>query len=548
MSFIFMPNFMQPHKQSIDMGINQIFSCKVNGDKIDSYKLVIKKLDNTIAYDSSKKVLTTPLFGTQTLEIPMAVGSVTYRGQLKWILTYFNGEESVSSGEMIFTNMTTPTITEDIPSIVKSRKYMLSCVYAQLEKIPIKRWNIELFDSKDNLLQSSGDTYSSLFNYELDGFANNTNYYVVMTVETQSLTGSGIIVKLIKAFKVQYSPLTLAFQPNVTQLEDKSAMQVDWSLLSQDAGAITGNSSYVNGYLKEDNVGFLLENGSNLKYDDFTIPEKFTMSFMKQISKDFNGILFTTKNGDYKVGYSNIQATVESDIIYAGTWVSEGSSNYHNDSTKYSNVAKNNISLSYSGTGVRMYFVQSEKMGIAEIFIDGISIGNIDLYKALIDNSVSTKRLISSSNLTMVLEEHNESKTWNDLATKTWNDLSTLNIEDLVFKYVVADISDYIYDAHNIKVNVTGTKNTSSRDTQINFKSIEVLNGFCDNKFYSIIQGKIKYGEKIKITDNPFIFTLLPNGIKMKQYNFYNDLYNIKNYSWNDLKDFSIDFLTQSNN
>ena len=547
MSTIYMPNFMQPYQMAIDMGKNQIFSAKVNGNQIDAYKLVIKKLDNSILYDSAKVILAQKLYNKQTLNVAIVSGIISCRGQLKWILTYYNGTELVSSGEMIFTNMTTPIITSDVPSTVATRLFKVHGTYSQLESIPLKKWNIELFDSNDVSIQSSGDIYSSLIEYDLDGLVNNVNYYIVMNIETQSSTGVGMAVSLTKNFSVKYAELILGFEPTLTQLEDKASIQVDWSLLSQNAGVITGTSSYIDSYLKDDNIGLSLDSASNLKYDDFVIPSVFTMSFMKQIPKDFNGILFTTKDGDYKIGYSNIQPTAESNITYTGTWTAEGAVDSHTGNTRRSNILNNNVNLSYAGTGVRMCFIQSVNMGIVEVIIDGVSVGAIDLYKALGDNAIATTLQYSVNDTIMQLQEHNESKKWNDLSTKTWNNISTLNIENLVFKYIMADISDYMYDAHNIKFNVTGTKNTSSSDTQVNLKSIEVLNGFCDNKFYSIIQGETTYGEKIKITDNPFIFTLLPNKVKIKQYNSYEILNNVGHYSWNDIQDYTIDFLGQKN-
>lgn len=542
MNTIYMPNFMQPYQKSIDMGINQTFSAKVNGNQIDAYTLVIKKLDNTIVYTSGKITLAQKLYNKQALNVTMNSGIVSYRGQLKWILTYFNGTESVSSGEMIFTNMTTPTITSTIPSIVPTRFYSLEGTYSQLENIPIKRWNAELFDSNGNSLQSSGDIYSSQIKYGLEGLAKNTSYYVVMTIETQSMTGMGMSINLTKTFSVQYAPLTLDFHPSLTQLDDKSAIKVDWSALSQNGGVITGGSAYVDRYLKEDNIGLSLDSNSNLKYDDFIIPSMFTMSFMQQLPKGFNGIIFTTKDGGYQLGYSSVQPTLQSSITYAGTWASEVASDSHSGSTRSSNITNNNATFSYSGTGLKLCLIQSAHMGMAEITVDGEVKGIVNLYKGATDNSVESVTING-----MFLQEHVDFKNWNDVSTKTFNDISTLNIEDLVFKYMTIDTSDYVYNAHTIKINVKGTKDALSDNTQVNLKSIEVLNGSSDNKFYSIIQGNKVFSQKIMITDNPFIFTLLPTEVKIKTYNIYETLNSMGSYSWNDLKDFNGDFLGQVN-
>ena len=541
---IFMPNFMQPFNQSIDMSLPQIFSCQINGNQIDSYQLIIKKLDNTVVYDSSKVSLATILYNGQTLSITVPQNSVTFRGQLKWTLTYWNNTESVSSGEMIFTNLTTPTLVTTMPTSITSKMYNLTYTYSQAENIPIKRWNIELFDSNDNSLESSGDVYSSLIQYQLDGLVNNTNYYVVITVETQSQSGLGMLVSTINNFTVQYPALILNFKPTLTQIDDKSAVQIDWSLLSQNPGIITGNSNYIDKYLRDNNVGFSLDKGSILEYDSFTLPPNFTMSFMQQIPKDFNGVFFTTKDGNYKLGYNNIPSALDSSLTYTGTWTSEIASGYHNGVAKYSTIANNNITYTFNGTGINVNFIQSEHMGQVEIFVDSVSQGIVDLYKDALDNSCPTTQISDG----LYTKQYITSKAWTDISASTWNSLSAIKWSDMIYKHIYFSVSNLPHGSHTVKINLLGTKNVLSDSTKVEFEYLQLLNSDTDNQFYSIIQGVTQNSETIRITDNPFVFILFPDHVIIKQYNIYNTWSNIANYTWNDLSDFTWEFMAQLNN
>lgn len=541
MNTIYMPNFMQPYQQSIDMGLVQNFSAKVNGNKIDSYQIVIKKLDNTVIYDSGKVGLSSILYDKQTLTIPISGGVVTYYGQLKWILSYWNEAEKVSSGEMIFTNMTTPTIVYVLPSIINSKSHVLNVAYSQLENIPVKKWNIELYDIGDTLLQSSGDVYTSLINYTLEGLANNSSYYVCIGIETQSLTGLGIVLDVKEYFNVEYESLNIAFKPFLIEDEEKSAVKIDWSLLSQNPGVITGDFLYIDKYLREDNVGLSLKENSILTYSDFILPPNFTFSFTQQLQKNVDGIFFTTVDGNYQLGYNNVPFAVDSDLIYTGAWTAEVASGYHNGVAKHSSAENDNIAYSFIGTGINSHFVLSGHMGIVEIFIDNISQGVVDLYKDSSDYSYPTVEI--SDNI--FTRQYKTFKSWNDVSTKTLNDLSTYNWEKIVFQHLFFSVENLIHGDHNIKINVTGTKNVFSDNTEIEFEYFELLNSETDNKFYSVIKGNTQYSETIKITDNPFIFTLFPNHVMIRQYNFYNQLNNILNYSWNDLYDFTLGFIGQ---
>ena len=549
MNTIYMPNAMQPLQQCIDMGIDNFFTAKVNGDHIDSYQLVIKKLDNTIPYDSGKVILPQILKNKQLLSMKVVANTVTYRGQLKWILTYFNGTEAVSSGELIFLNMTTPILSTNVPFVVTGMKYTLEGIYSQAESIPVKSFNVGLYDST-GLIQSSGDEISSLIEYEIDGLANNKNYYLVLTIETQSPSGGGMTVSLTQYISVKYTPLTIAFKPTLTEIKDKSAMQIDWSALSEHAGVITGGSSFMDGFFVNGNVGLALDVGSYIEYDDFVLPPAFTLSFMELLPRSFNGIIFSTKDGGYMLGYSNVSLAPDIELIYTGTWGSEPYVGLRSGTARFSANANDNLQYSFFGTGINGYLVQSSHMGMAEIFIDGVSYGIVDLYKDDSFNQCMYPTVTNANGL--ITKEFYVYKKMSDISASTGSSLASYRWNDIASKHLEVTIANLPFSTHTLKINVLGIKNTLSDSNKVEIEYFEPLNsdvnnGGVDNKFYTIIQGQTVYSETIKINKNPFIFDLFPDHVSIRQYNIYNNLSDIANYTFDDLNDLTWGYMAQLN-
>lgn len=67
-------------------------------------------------------------------------------------------------------------------------------------------------------------------------------------------------------------------------------------------------------------------------------------------------------------------------------------------------------------------------------------------------------------------------------------------------------------------------------------------------QFYTIIQGKTSWSNLIKITQNPFFFTLLPNEVIIRQYNIYKKLSNMKGFKLNSMSGYPLKFMMQENN
>ena len=101
-------------------------------------------------------------------------------------------------------------------------------------------------------------------------------------------------------------------------------------------------------------------------------------------------------------------------ITYSGSWSTESYGGYHGGSATYSNTTDNYYSYTFTGSAVTVYGNKQSNQGIIEWFVDDVSQGTVDNYNA-------------SANYQQQLF--------------TWS-------------------GDY--GTHTVKVNVTGTKNSSS--------------------------------------------------------------------------------------
>lgn len=304
---IYPATFLYPYYNSIDMGLDNTFTAKVNGYQVDSYQIVIKSLDNTVRYDSGKTTLATILNNNNAFSVKITAGTVTYKGDLKWILTFWNGTESISTGENAFTNMTTPIVTFDVPTIITSKQYTFTATYTQAENIYVNKWSMNLYDGNNSLLLSSGDVYSALIKYPISIFANNTSYYVILTIETKPNIGQGMIITIQKNFNVVYMVLSLDFKPLLTQIDSESAIQIEYPMLCQNPATLNGTYSYINNFIKDSNTALSLDSGSTLKYNSTIIPINNTNCFTVKLPKGFDGIIRTTNDSKYQIGYSNSQ-------------------------------------------------------------------------------------------------------------------------------------------------------------------------------------------------------------------------------------------------
>jgi len=155
------------------------------------------------------------------------------------------------------------------------------------------------------LISSSGDVYSSYLTYFMDGFNNTNTYMIDLEIESQNPNGGlGLILSQQKTFNVSYPTLKVLNKPILTEILDKSAVQIDWANICTNPGVISGGFNYVDNFINYGNTALSLNVGTTLNYSTSIIPSNSTFSFMIKIPKTFDGIIWTTNDSKYQIGYN----------------------------------------------------------------------------------------------------------------------------------------------------------------------------------------------------------------------------------------------------
>ena len=139
----------------------------------------------------------------------------------------------------------------------------------------------------------------------------------------------------------------------------------------------------------------------------------------------------TSQVGSILRSGSNLTITADdqdfSSISYSGTWQTGSWSGYYNNSCRYSNVSGSSATYVFTGTDIQWIADKNADHGKADVYIDGVFKTTVDLYNA-------TDQL----------------------------------------QQVVYTISSLTNSQHTIKINVTGTKNSSSSGTYVNIDAFKV--------------------------------------------------------------------------
>lgn len=173
----------------------------------------------------------------------------------------------------------------------------------------------------NNKIANSGDKFENQLKYPYDGLVNNKNYVIQLNTESQNPNRSiGMINNVDKRFFVEYVDLQLKNKPILTEILDKSAIQIYWAGIYKNPGTLIGNYEYVKPFILKNNVALHLGSDGILQYST-TIPKGFTLEFMIKLSYDYNGLIFTTNNNNYQVGYDNgkhkFYINIEGELVYS---------------------------------------------------------------------------------------------------------------------------------------------------------------------------------------------------------------------------------------
>ena len=307
MGTIYRPINLTPTNETLDMTDDQEFLATISGSKCTDYQLVIKLLDGTLKYDSTKINLTTPLSDGDILThdyLASAPQSIVNNSEYKWQLTVWNGTDYISTREIRFDAYTDPVVSITITSPVTSSSLDISPSYTQAESKDVTFYTYNLYDDSSELIFTSDEIFSFDLDYTLTGLVNGESYTIQLLGETE--VGNTFIAT--ESFNVAYSQPEVLITPTVTQDSDTSIVTVDWGEIIQITGTesnITNPVTYVNGLSDITKKSCSIPNN---EYIDFAvdIPQDFSTTFLWKGESTFSGKICDLFGGDgYEFGYDN---------------------------------------------------------------------------------------------------------------------------------------------------------------------------------------------------------------------------------------------------
>ena len=176
------------------------------GDQVTANEIKIAKSDNDqIVYQN--KVTSYSL--SHTIPSHILTNGVYYKVAVRTFDVLNNTSEW--SNYQPFYCYTTPTITLNIRNnqTITTHSYNVTAIYRQAQGEKIEYAIIQLYDSNNILVESSGNIYNSTtppltFNYFINGMNNNTRYTLVAT----AVTVNGTVVTNKVNFRTDYGTIT----------------------------------------------------------------------------------------------------------------------------------------------------------------------------------------------------------------------------------------------------------------------------------------------------------------------------------------------------
>jgi hypothetical protein len=297
---IYIPTFLSPKNSTINPTVINTFTCQINGNSCNKYRLrIYKNSDNTLIYDTTE-ITITALYDKDTLSVNIPANTMTANNEYKWTIQVFEGTLSATSGETLVKAYGSATVTLTVPATITAKTYNFTSTFTHPQSIGIKKFKYILMDSNNTIITDTGYQFSGKLKFTYSGFLNNTSYKIECKVVDQNdiEVSSGV-----KTFSVAYSQPSLNVKPTTVLLKDKSAIKVMWQTGVQINGVVSGSGTFINDFMTGGNHGYKINASSSLSYD-IDIPEEFLCTATCVLSSNYNGVICSLDN-DYTIGYED---------------------------------------------------------------------------------------------------------------------------------------------------------------------------------------------------------------------------------------------------
>ncbi len=189
------------------------------------------------------------------------------------ITQYYSGGSIVQRSLSVFKTRTTPTVAIGTISrnILERRERTFTATYTQSQGDAISwaRWQVYnvtgeqefTSENENDLIADTGKLYSvTELEYYYKGFINNSNYNIVLTVQTEN----GIIAKTSYQFETRWSTVDIPGTEQgiaVRKNTQSTAVSVSWSGFNYIPGKVTGDVEIKNGVAR-------MQDGSGITWDE----------------------------------------------------------------------------------------------------------------------------------------------------------------------------------------------------------------------------------------------------------------------------------------
>ncbi len=270
------PTNISPNNISVDASQNITISWENKGNRQYHYQIKIHlNSDNTLVLDTTK------ISSLNTFHV-VSAGTLTNGIQYKYQITVWDqANNSINSDWITFKCSSVPIVTfTNLDTIILNDSYTFEGSYSQAESVPIKSWQMILYNNLDEIISTSPVTFNEVISYEFAGFTNDTTYKIELQVYSQDnlLATTGKI-----EFYIQYEVPKVALNLQAENVAHMGAVRLLWNVTQ-----IIGQSE--NAEFVEENTKLDVSNGKVWFDDNFNINNNFTLELWLEsvINYDFN--------------------------------------------------------------------------------------------------------------------------------------------------------------------------------------------------------------------------------------------------------------------
>lgn len=284
----------KPYKISImnsviDTNKDYKFSWKTSGDVSASFSLAVYKAsDNSLVWQL-------PQTFSYAMSYTIPAGSIPNGDTYQLVITVWNStNQSASSQPVIFTASSSPTAIVEPIGTVGSNTYLFSATYSQAENDPLSSYIVNLYNSNNVLLLTSGTLTDGLMEYRFDTLKSGQSYFIefVITSKKGLTNTSGLI-----SFDVVYDNPNMYFEVTADKIPEKAGVKLNWSI-----NQVVGKTTIAPIYLNNEELD--VTNGKLYFDEGYEIPNDFTLKiWFRDIAIGTDLITMNGSNGSIRLQY-----------------------------------------------------------------------------------------------------------------------------------------------------------------------------------------------------------------------------------------------------